>query len=241
VSDFLVECRDIVSGYGDIQVLHGVTIRVRPGSITALLGSNGAGKTTLMRTIAGVLPHWSGTLTFSGKKLDGIDAAERVAAGLSLVPEGRLVFPDLSVEENLRLGAYTARARAGRTARSARMYEMFPRLRERRRQSAGVLSGGEQQMLALARGMMSEPTLLLLDEPSLGLAPQIARQMFETIKEIRDEGHSILIVEQDLIGTLAISDYGYVMESGRITVEGPPTELRDNPLVRASYLGGETF
>jgi branched-chain amino acid transport system ATP-binding protein len=239
VSDFLIECRDIVSGYGDIQVLHGVTIGARPGSITALLGSNGAGKTTLMRTIAGVLPHWSGALTFAGKSLDGIDPAERVAAGLSLVPEGRLVFPDLSVEENLRLGAYTPRARAGREARFDKMYEMFPRLRERRRQSAGVLSGGEQQMLALARGMMSEPTVLLLDEPSLGLAPQIARQMFETIKAIRDRGHSILIVEQDLVGTLAICDYGYVMENGRITVEGAPAELRDNPLVRASYLGGE--
>jgi branched-chain amino acid transport system ATP-binding protein len=239
VSEFLVECRDIVSGYGDIQVLHGVTIGVRPGSITALLGSNGAGKTTLMRTIAGVLPHRSGTLTFAGRNLDGVDPAERVAAGLSLVPEGRLVFPDLSVEENLRLGAYTARARTGRAARFAKMYEMFPRLHERRRQSAGVLSGGEQQMLALARGMMSEPTVLLLDEPSLGLAPQIARQMFETIKAIRNEGHSILIVEQDLLGTLAISDYGYVMENGRITVEGAPAQLRDNPLVRASYLGGQ--
>jgi len=239
VSDFLIECRDIVSGYGDIQVLHGVTIGVRPGSITALLGSNGAGKTTLMRTIAGVLLHWSGTLTFAGRNLDGVDAAERVAAGLSLVPEGRLVFPDLSVEENLRLGAYTARAREGRAARFGKMYEMFPRLRERRRLSAGALSGGEQQMLALARGMMSEPVLLLLDEPSLGLAPQIARQMFDAVEAIRDKGHSILIVEQDVVGTLAICDYGYVMENGRITVEGMPAELRDNPLVRASYLGGE--
>jgi branched-chain amino acid transport system ATP-binding protein len=221
--------------------LHGVSIGVRLGSITALLGSNGAGKTTLMRTIAGVLAHWSGTLTFSGRNLDGVDVSERVATGLSLVPEGRLVFPDLSVEDNLRLGAYTIRARAGRAARVWKMYEMFPQLRERRRQSAGVLSGGEQQMLALARSLMSEPTLLLLDEPSLGLAPQIARQIFETIKGIREKGHSILIVEQDLLGTLAISDYAYVMENGRITVEGPPEWLRDSPLVRASYLGGEAF
>jgi branched-chain amino acid transport system ATP-binding protein len=237
MKDCLVEGRDIVSGYGDIQVLHGVSIGVRRGSITALLGSNGAGKTTLMRTIAGVLQHRSGTLTFEGKNLKGVDASERVAAGLSLVPEGRLVFPDLSVEENLWLGADANRARIVRAARLEKMYEMFPRLNERRRQSAGVLSGGEQQMLALARGMMSEPTVLLLDEPSLGLAPQIARQIFETVKAIREQGHSILIVEQDLIGTLAICDYGYVMENGRITVEGPPDELRDNPLVRASYLG----
>jgi branched-chain amino acid transport system ATP-binding protein len=239
VSDILVDCRDIVSGYGDIQVLHGVTIAVREGSITALLGSNGAGKTTLMRTIAGVLPQWSGELTFSGRPLGGLDPSERVAAGLALVPEGRLVFPDLSVEENLLLGAYTARARPGRAARFEKMYKMFPRLRERRRQSAGALSGGEQQMLALARGMMSEPTLLLLDEPSLGLAPQVAWQMFETIKTIRDEGHSILIVEQDLVGTLEIADYGYVMENGRITVEGSPAALRDNPHVAASFLGGQ--
>lgn len=239
MSEFLIECRDIVSGYGDIQVLHGVTVAVRPGSITALLGSNGAGKTTLMRTIAGVLRHWSGTITYLDKAIDRADPAMRVAAGLCLVPEGRLVFSDLSVEENLRLGAYTARARSGRAARLEKMYEMFPRLRERRRQPAGALSGGEQQMLALARGMMSEPTLLLLDEPSLGLAPQVARQMFETIVKIRDEGHSILIVEQDLVGTLNIADYGYVMENGHITVEGTPPVLRDNPHVLASYLGGQ--
>ena len=235
----VVECRDVVSGYGDIQVLHGVTIAVQAGTITALLGSNGAGKTTLMRTIAGVLPAWSGTLSFNGNPLGRLDPSERVAAGLVLVPEGRLVFPDLSVEDNLRLGAFTPRARPGRAAQFEKMYAMFPRLRERRGQAAGALSGGEQQMLALARGMMSEPTLLLLDEPSLGLAPQVAKQMFETIQIIRDEGHSILIVEQDLLGTLAIADYGYVMENGRITVEGAPSALRDNPHVHASYLGGQ--
>ncbi|HEY5210197.1 MAG TPA: ABC transporter ATP-binding protein [Stellaceae bacterium] len=239
MSDYLMECRDIVSGYGEIEVLHGLSLGVRPGSITALLGSNGAGKSTLMRTIAGLLPHWRGTIGFAGRPLDGTTPAARVAAGLALVPEGRLVFPDLSVEDNLRLGAYTPRARAGRAARFEKMYTMFPPLRQRRRQAAGALSGGEQQMLALARGMMSEPTLLLLDEPSLGLAPQVAARMFDTVKQIRAEGHSILIVEQDLIGTLAIADYGYVMENGRITVEGPPAALRDNPHVLASYLGGQ--
>ncbi len=239
MSDILLNCRDVVSGYGDIQILHGVTLSVREGSITALLGSNGAGKTTLMRTIAGTLQHSAGSIAFAGKPLDDTDPADRVAAGLALVPEGRLVFPDLSVEENLRLGAYTSRARAGRIERAEKMYAMFPRLKERRTQSAGSLSGGEQQMLALARGLMSEPKLLLLDEPSLGLAPQVAQQMFDTIKAIRDDGHSILIVEQDLIGTLKIADYGYVMENGRITVEGHPAELRDNPHVLASYLGGQ--
>ena len=239
MSDVLFECRDVVAGYGDVEVLHGVTIAVRAGTITALLGNNGAGKTTLMRTIAGTLPLHSGALVYSGQRVDRLDPAERVAAGIALVPEGRLVFPDLSVAENLRLGAYTARARKGLLARMENMYEMFPRLRERRGRAAGALSGGEQQMLALARGLMSEPTLLLLDEPSLGLAPQIAKQMFEAVAKIRDEGHSVLIVEQDIAGTLGIADYGYVMENGLITVEGEPARLRDDPHVLASYLGGQ--
>jgi branched-chain amino acid transport system ATP-binding protein len=239
MSDIAFACRDVAAGYGDVEVLHGVTIAVRAGTITALLGNNGAGKTTLMRTIAGVLPLRSGSVIYSGRPIDRLDAAERVAAGIALVPEGRLVFPDLSVAENLRLGAYTAHAREGRLARTEKMYEMFPRLRERRGQMAGALSGGEQQMLALARGLMSKPALLLLDEPSLGLAPQIAEQMFETIAKIRREGYSILIVEQDIAGTLGIADYGYVMENGRITVEGPAARLRDDPHVLASYLGGQ--
>jgi branched-chain amino acid transport system ATP-binding protein len=239
MNDTAFACRDVVAGYGDVEVLHGVTIAVRAGTITAMLGNNGAGKTTLMRTIAGLLPLRSGERVYSGRPIDSFDAAERVAAGIALVPEGRLVFPELSVAENLRLGAYVDRARAGRVARTDKMYEMFPRLRERRGQLAGALSGGEQQMLAIARGLMSEPALLLLDEPSLGLAPQIAEQMFETVTEIRKDGRSILIVEQDIAGTLGIADYAYVMENGRITVEGPPAQLRDNPHVLASYLGGQ--
>jgi branched-chain amino acid transport system ATP-binding protein len=241
MSDIVFACRDVVAGYGDAEVLHGVTIAVRAGTITALLGNNGAGKTTLMRTIAGVLRPQSGALTYCDRPIDKLDPAERVAAGIALVPEGRLVFPDLSVAENLRLGAYTGRAREGRLARTEKMYEMFPRLRERRGQMAGALSGGEQQMLALARGLMSEPALLLLDEPSLGLAPQIVEQMFETIAKIRREGHSILIVEQDIAGTLGIADYAYVMENGRITIEGQPAQLRDDPHVLASYLGGQVI
>jgi branched-chain amino acid transport system ATP-binding protein len=238
MSETSLACGDIVAGYGDVQVLHGVTIAVRAGSITALLGNNGAGKTTLMRTIAGVLPLSSGTLVYSGRPIETLDAARRVAAGIALVPEGRLVFPELSVAENLRLGAYTGRARVGLKERTDKLYAMFPRLQERRSQAAGALSGGEQQMLAIARALMSEPALLLLDEPSLGLAPQIAAQMFETIKAIRSDGHSILIVEQDIASTLSIADYAYVMENGRITVEGTPAELRDNSDVLASYLGG---
>jgi branched-chain amino acid transport system ATP-binding protein len=238
MSDITLACRDVVAGYGDVEVLHGVSIEVRAGAITALLGNNGAGKTTLMRTIAGVLPARRGALVYAGRSIEKLGAADRVAAGIALVPEGRLVFPELSVADNLRLGAYTNRARKDRLARTEKMYEMFPRLRERRWQMAGALSGGEQQMLALARGLMSEPTLLLLDEPSLGLAPQIAEQMFQTIAKIKNGGHSILIVEQDIAGTLEIADYGYVMENGRITIEGEPALLRDNPQVLASYLGG---
>ena len=230
MSDIVFACRDVVAGYGDIEVLHGVTIAVRAGTITALLGNNGAGKTTLMRPIAGVLRPQSGALTYCGRPIDKLDPAERVAAGIALVPEGRLVFPDLSVAENLRLGAYPGRAREGRLARTEKMYEMFPHLRERRGQMAGALSGGEQQMLALARGLMSEPALLLLDEP-----------MFETIAKIRRAGHSILIVEQDIAGTLGIADYAYVMENGRITIEGQSAQLRDDPHVLASYLGGQVI
>jgi branched-chain amino acid transport system ATP-binding protein len=237
VSEKILVCADLVSGYGEVLVLHGVDFTVEAGTITALLGANGAGKSTLMRTLAGVLPVQSGSIAYRGRELAAMAPAERVAAGIALVPEGRLVFPDLTVEQNLRLGAYTPRARPGRTARLERMYEMFPRLKERRGQAAGTLSGGEQQMLALGRGLMSEPSLLLLDEPSLGLAPQIAQQVFETVARIRDSGIAVLIVEQDVAGTLGIADYAYVMENGRITKHGEAEQLRDDPHILASYLG----
>jgi branched-chain amino acid transport system ATP-binding protein len=237
VSEKILVCGDLISGYGEVLVLHGVDFTVEAGTITALLGANGAGKSTLMRTLAGVLPVQSGSIAYRGRELAAITAAERVAAGIALVPEGRLVFPDLTVEQNLHLGAYTPRARPGRAARLERMYEMFPRLKERRRQAAGTLSGGEQQMLALGRGLMSEPSLLLLDEPSLGLAPQIAQQVFETVARIRDSGIAVLIVEQDVAGTLGIADYAYVMENGRITKQGEAAQLRDDPHILASYLG----
>jgi len=237
VSEPILVCRDLVSGYGDVMVLHGVDIAVEAGTITAMLGANGAGKSTLMRTLAGVLPLKSGSISYRGRELAAATAAERVAQGIALVPEGRLVFPDLTVEQNLHLGAYTPRARPGRAARLARMYEMFPHLKERRMQPAGTLSGGEQQMLALGRGLMSEPSLLLLDEPSLGLAPRIARQVFEAVARIRDSGIAILIVEQDVAGTLGIADYAYVMENGRISKQGEAALLRDDPDILASYFG----
>jgi branched-chain amino acid transport system ATP-binding protein len=238
VSEPLLDCRNIVSGYGDVLVLHGVDLTVRAGAITALLGANGAGKSTLMRALSGLLPLRNGSILYRGGELVATEAAERVTAGIALVPEGRLVFPDLTVEQNLRLGAYTPRARGGCTSRLAEMYDIFGRLRERKRQTAGTLSGGEQQMLALARGLMSDPTLLLLDEPSLGLAPQIARQVFQAVARIRDRGIAILIVEQDVVGTLGIADYAYVMENGRITKSGDAAGLRNDPQILASYLGG---
>lgn len=238
MSEALLDCHNIVSGYGDVLVLHGVDLSVRAGTITALLGANGAGKSTLMRTLSGLLPLRNGSILYHGRELGATEAAKRVAAGIALVPEGRLVFPDLTVEQNLHLGAYTPRARGGRGARLTEMYNMFTRLRERRSQTAGTLSGGEQQMLALARGLMSDPTLLLLDEPSLGLAPQIARQVFEAVARIRDRGIAILIVEQDVAGTLGIADHAYIMENGRITKSGDARGLRNDPHILASYLGG---
>ncbi|HYA60275.1 MAG TPA: ABC transporter ATP-binding protein [Burkholderiaceae bacterium] len=238
MSECLLYCSEIVSGYGDALVLHGVGLKVRAGTITALVGANGAGKSTLMRTLIGLLPLRSGSILYRGQELGGSEAADRVAAGIALVPEGRLVFPDLTVEQNLYLGAYTPRARTGRATRIREMYNIFERLRERRAQAAGTLSGGEQQMLALARGLMSDPALLLLDEPSLGLAPQMVRQVFESVVRIRDRGIAILIVEQDVAGTLGIADYAYLMENGRITKSGDAASMRNDPEILASYLGG---
>ncbi len=233
----LLELGGIDAGYGEVRVVHGVSLAVAPGSVTALIGSNGAGKTTLMRAIAGLLPADGGSLRFDGHDLGRLPADRRVAAGLALVPEGRLIFPELSVEENLRIGGHVARARAGRSARIMEMYALFPQLGERRDQAGETLSGGEQQMLAIARGLMSQPKLLLLDEPSLGLAPIMARLLFDTIVRIRAAGVTIFIVEQDVRSTLAIADRAYVLENGRIVRQGDGAGLLHDPAVREAYLG----
>ncbi len=233
----LLTVADLDASYGEVRALHGVSLAVAPGSITALLGANGAGKTTLTRVIAGLLPAGAGTVTFEGAAITDIASNERVERGVALVPEGRLVFPDLTVEQNLRLGAYAKRARPGRDARFAEMYALFPRLLERRRQHARTLSGGEQQMLALARGVMSDPKLLILDEPSLGLAPQMVALMFEMIAEIRARGVTLLIVEQNLRATLEIADHAYVLENGSIAREGAGRTLLEDPTIKAHYLG----
>jgi branched-chain amino acid transport system ATP-binding protein len=233
----LLDVRDLDAGYGPVQVLKHVQLSVAENSITAVIGSNGAGKTTTMRTIAGLLSPSAGRIAFAGEDITLTPTNARVADGLTLVPEGRLVFPDFTVEETLRIGAYSPRAHAGADARATEMYELFPRLRERRNIRAGSLSGGEQQMLAIARGLMAAPRLLLLDEPSLGLAPATAEMLFEIIVEIRRRGITVCLVEQDVHSTLEIADYAYVLEDGAIATEGPARELLGSARVRESYLG----
>ena len=233
----LLETTELVAGYGAIRVLHGVSVTVAPQSITALVGANGAGKTTLLRAIAGLIPVTSGSVRWRGVAIHSQSTAQRVEAGIALVPEGRLVFPTFSVAENLKLGAVVPRARAGSSRRIDAMYALFPRLAERRRQSAGSLSGGEQQMLAIARALMAEPSLLLLDEPTLGLAPIVAKQVFEIVARLRAEGLTILIAEQDVRRTLALADTAYVVENGRITLAGEAKTLLQHAGIRGAFLG----
>ena len=233
----LLDVRNLDAGYGEVAILHGVSFSSAEGAITALIGSNGSGKTTAMRAVAGLLPARSGTINFAGLDLTRAKASERVKAGLALVPEGRLVFPEFSVEETLQVGAYCTRARTGMVERKARMYELFPRLYERRRSPAGALSGGEQQMLAIARGLMSVPRLLMLDEPSLGLAPAVVTQVFDAIVAIAQTGVAVFLVEQDVHLSLEVAQYSYVLENGAIAAEGPARELLKSDQIRTSYLG----
>ena len=233
----LLETRDLCAGYGEVAVLHEVALLVEKGSITALVGSNGAGKTTLMRSISGLLPHSAGSIEFIDVEIGEKTADQRVALGISLVPEGRMIFPDFTVEQNLKVGAFVPRARAQTDENLEKMFQLFPRLCERRDQHGETLSGGEQQMLALARGLMSEPTMLLLDEPSLGLAPTISQLMFETVVRVRDSGVTVFIVEQDTRSTLEIADHAYVMENGRIVLSGTGAKLLTDDSVKQAYLG----
>jgi branched-chain amino acid transport system ATP-binding protein len=233
----LMELNAVTAGYGEAVVLHDVSLAVPEGSLTALIGSNGAGKTTTMRCIAGLLELAGGTLTWKGEVINSLAAAERVELGISLVPEGRMVFPDFTVDENLAIGAFNARAKPRRRQSIAEMYALFPRLEERRNQQAGTLSGGEQQMLALARGLMARPKLLLLDEPSLGLAPGIVSQLFETLETVRELGLTIFIVEQNVHRTLELADYAYVMENGHIVLHGEAATCAADPRIKQAYLG----
>lgn len=235
----LLEIRDLCVNYGPIQAVRGVNMDVEEGSIVALLGANGAGKTTTLRTISGVIKPASGSVRFDGSEIGGRRANRVARLGINMSPEGRLIFNELSVEENLRAGAYRIRSRAEMERNMKRALQLFPRLEERLRQRAGTLSGGEQQMLAISRALMASPKLLLLDEPSLGLAPLIIKDIFHALQEIRAEGTTILIVEQNALATLKIADRAYVLELGRISMEGRADVLiHDEKLIEA-YLGNK--
>jgi len=224
--------------YGAVHALKGVTVRADRGEIVTLIGANGAGKTTLLRSISGLVPARAGSIRFEGKDLRRMPPHEIVGLGISQSPEGRMVFANLSVEDNLELGAYLRRDRAAIRADRDQAFELFPRLRERRRQAAGTLSGGEQQMLAIARALMSRPRLLLLDEPSLGLAPLLVREIFKTIVEIHRSGVTVMLVEQNAHMALSVAGRGYVLETGSVRLEDRASALLANPEVRSAYLGG---
>jgi len=233
----LLELENVTAFYGDLQALFGVSLRVAKGEIVALIGANGAGKTTILRVISGMKHLASGSFMFDGVDAARVPTHKMVARGVSHVPEGRQVFPFLTVRENLTLGAYNPRARAQTKELMEEQLALFPRLAERLKQLAGTLSGGEQQMVAIARGLMSKPTLLLLDEPSLGLAPKIVEEVFEKIQEVRRTGITMLIVEQNVVSGLSIADRGYVVQNGSIQIEDSAKNLLNNEMVRAAYLG----
>lgn len=233
----LLQLEDVRANYGDFQALFNVTLEVQAGEIVTLIGANGAGKTTTLRVISGLLGCKSRRLHFDGQDISKLPPHEIVMRGVSHVPEGRQLFPYMSVEENLALGAYIPRVRPKLKASIEEQFELFPRLKERRKQMAGTLSGGEQQMLAVARGLMAAPKLLLLDEPSLGLAPKIVEEVFAKVQQIGKSGVTVLIVEQNVVDGLSISDRGYVVENGDITLQGTPKELLANEQVRTAYLG----
>jgi len=233
----LLEVDRIDVFYDDVQVIHELSLEVRRGEIVTLLGSNGAGKTTTLRAIMGLRPPRAGAIRFRGQSLAALPAAGRAELGLALVPEGRELWPQLTVLENLELGAYTARARKNLAANLARMFALFPRLDERRRQAAGSLSGGEQQMCAIARALMSEPSLLMVDELSLGLAPVVVDQLMRAVGELHRSGMTILLVEQNLQKALAVAERGVIIETGRLRLAGTSAELAGNPEIRAAYLG----
>jgi len=233
----MLKITDLVTAYGAIEALKGVTLTAESGRITCLLGPNGAGKTTLMMSIAGLLRPKRGSIEFDGMEMVGASPARIVSRGLALVPENRLVFPQMSVRENLLAGAYQRKDKADVAADIERMYERFPRLKERREQLAGTLSGGEQQMLAVSRALMSRPRLLLMDEPSLGLAPLIVEEIFRTIAALNRDGTTIFLVEQNAHMALQVADHFCLMEQGRVTFSGTPGQIAEDEVIQRAYLG----
>ena len=238
----MLKIHNLHAGYGKVEVLHGISMEVPKGKVVTLIGSNGAGKTTTMRAISGMIKPTSGEITLHDKRIDGLESYHIARLGLAHSPEGRRVFATMSVADNLRLGAfprYTGSRPRGDVANDLeRAMELFPRLKERREQLAGTLSGGEQQMLAMARAVMLNPEVVLLDEPSMGLAPILVDEVFRIIERLKAQGVTMLLVEQFAAAALKVADYGYVLENGRISVHGEAAKLRDDPAVKAAYLGG---
>jgi branched-chain amino acid transport system ATP-binding protein len=234
----ILELNGVNVSYGNIAAVKDLSFAVYPGEIVTLIGSNGAGKSTTLRTISGLLRPRSGDVTFKGQRINGIPGHEVVKLGICQSPEGRKIFQRMTVSENLDLGAFTRKDTAKIAEDRERVLELFPRLRERIDQKAGTMSGGEQQMLAVARALLGDPSLLLLDEPSMGLAPVLVDLIFDTIQRIREQGVTVLLVEQNALAALEIADYAYVLESGRLNMEGPAAKLLDDPSVTAAYLGG---
>jgi branched-chain amino acid transport system ATP-binding protein len=235
--DAVLEVENLESGYGEVQVLWSISLQVPPGQLTTIIGANGAGKTTTLRAIMGSLRPWAGRVRLNGEDVTKLSPHAKANRGLVLVPEGRQLFPDMSVEENLQMGAYSHRARKREKENLARVYELFPRLKERRIQKSSTLSGGEQQMLAMGRGLMQEPVVLMIDELSLGLAPVLAQQLFRTLKTLKQEGITIVLVEQNVHVALALSDHAYVFAEGRVHIHGESQEVARMDEVRRAYLG----
>jgi branched-chain amino acid transport system ATP-binding protein len=237
MSDVLLEIEALEAGYGEVQVLWGLSLKARRGQLTAIVGANGAGKTTTLRAVAGTITPWRGRVLFDEEDVTRVPSHVKAERGLALVPEGRQLFSAMSVAENLELGAFSKRAARSYAARLDQVFTLFPRLKERQRQRAGTLSGGEQQMVAIARGLMSNPDILIIDELSLGLAPVVVYQLLKTLKQLKEAGLTILLVEQNVHLALALSDYAYVIAEGRIFTEGLPAELAAKPEIRRAYLG----
>lgn len=233
----ILEVREVSSSYGEVQILWGANLRLEEKKLTCLVGGNGAGKTTMLRTVMGQLIPTSGSIWFDGKDVSKLPAYAKAEMGLILVPEGRQLFTDMTVYENLDMGSSNSRARSKFKQNLERVYEMFPRLKERATQKSGTMSGGEQQMLAVARGIMADPVVLMIDELSLGLAPVLTLQLFESLRNLRDSGITILLVEQNVQMALAISDYGFVLAEGRSELEGPAKKLIKDKHIRSAYLG----
>ena len=238
----MLEVKGLSAGYGQIEVLHGLEFGVGKGQVVTLIGSNGAGKTTTMRALSGMIAPKAGSIRLNGREIGGLDSHAVARAGLAHSPEGRRVFASLSVEDNLTLGAFPrltgSRPKGDVAADRERAFALFPRLKERRAQLAGTLSGGEQQMLAMGRALMLRPDILLLDEPSMGLAPKLVEEVFRIIRQLKAEAVTMLLVEQFAMAALEVADYGYVLENGRIRFEGEAGKLKSDPAIRAAYLGG---